>query len=167
MTREQYITLTEATRDALRRFLAALCSGDCSLADDIAQETYIKAYMAIDSVRNPRAFRSWIYRIAYNTFINHKRTQRLFVDTDSLADMPDRDDDGDADFRDIDNERLHDALRRLPPKERTALLLYYMEDYSVKDIAGLLDATCEAVRQHLSRGRKHLKTYLTTSPHRL
>ena len=50
MTREQYISVVESTQRELRRFLVALCCGDAQLADDIAQETLIKAFIARDTL---------------------------------------------------------------------------------------------------------------------
>ena len=52
MTREQFIYHVEATQKAFRRFLVALCCGDTALADDVAQESYIKAYLSCDSFSN-------------------------------------------------------------------------------------------------------------------
>ena len=49
MTRERFISLVKAEQDALRRFLLALCSGDAALADDIAQDSLVRAYMASGS----------------------------------------------------------------------------------------------------------------------
>ena len=73
MTREQFITHVEGTQKAFRRFLVALCCGDTQLADDIAQEAYIKAYLSCDSFNSPDKFNAWIFRIGYNTFIDHRR----------------------------------------------------------------------------------------------
>lgn len=162
MTRVQFISLTEATQKALRRFLVALCCGDSRLADDIAQEAFLKGYMAMDTVKNTASFKPWIYRIAYNTFINYSKTRRHYDSADTLPDIADEEP---ADFYGIDNDQLYAALNRLPDKERTAILLYYMEDYPVKEIARFLNASSEAVRQNLSRGRKHLKAILTSSQH--
>lgn len=54
MTREEFTTHVERGRNALRRFLVALCCGDTSLADDIAQEAYIKAYLSSDGLSDPK-----------------------------------------------------------------------------------------------------------------
>lgn len=66
----------------------------------------------------------------------------------------------DAAFR---YQALYAALERLSDKERTAILLYYLEDYSVKDICDIIEASPETVRQQLSRGRNHLKKMLCTT----
>ncbi len=55
---------------------------------------------------------------------------------------------------------LYMALDKLSPKERTAILLYYMDGYAIKEICEIVDCTESAVKQQLSRGRKQLKTML-------
>lgn len=157
MTREQFISHVDATQKAFRRFLVALCCGDTALADDIAQESYIKAYLACDTFSNLDKFNAWIFKIGYNTFINHKRGERLTVGIDDAKDISAHDS-ADASFSYQD---LYEALDKLPAKERTSVLLFYMQGYSVKEIAGIQETSQDAVRQHLSRGRTHLRGLLT------
>lgn len=158
MTREQFIIQVESGQKAFRRFLTALCCGDSSLADDVAQESYIKAYLSCSGLRDPEKFKAWLYRISYNTFVNHKRRECLSVSYDEASDITSHDT-ADASFRYQD---LYSALNRLPAKERTSVLLFYMEDYSIKEIAEIQEVSQDAVKQHLSRGRKHLRGFLTT-----
>lgn len=157
MTREQFISHVEATQRAFRRFLVALCCGDSALADDVAQEAYIKAYLSCDDFRDSTKFNAWIFRIGYNTFIDHRRAAKSFVDYDQARTIA-ADDDTDASFR---YQALYEALNQLPPKERTSVLLFYMEGYSIKEIADIVEASQGAVRQHLSRGRNHLRNLLS------
>ncbi len=152
MTREQFITEVEGTQGALRRFLVALSCGDSALADDLAQEAYIKAYLSLDALGDASKFRPWIYRIAYNTFLNHRRSAVDFADYEEAKLTPSYDT-ADGGFK---YQALYQALSRLPDKERTSVLLYYMEGYSIKEIAELEHLSVDAVKQHLSRGRKHL-----------
>lgn len=156
MTREQFTSQVEATQGALRRFLIALCCGDAALADDIAQDTYVKAYLALDRFREEAGFGSWIHRIAYNCFVDSGRTRHANVDVAMAADML-SDEQSDSRFR---YQALYAALERLSEKERTAILLYYLEDYSIKEVAEIIGASQEAVKQQLSRGRSHLKGML-------
>ena len=157
MTREQFIANVESTQRAFRRFLLALCGGNGQLADDVAQESYIKAYLASDSLSQSDTFTSWLFRIGYTTFINHKRAEKIFSDYDEALHVK-ADDDADRNFR---YQELYAALNRLSDKERMSVLLFYMENYSIKEIAEIVDASESAVRQHLSRGRQHLRSILT------
>lgn len=156
MTREQFIQQVRIHEKSFRRFLMALCCGDAMLADDLAQESYMKAYVSIATLKDPYSFRSWLFRIAHNTFLSHKRNEKFTVDCDEAIGLS-SESESDASFRFQD---LHQALERLSPKVRTSILLYYMEGYSVREVAGILDTGEDAVRQHLARGRKHLKEIL-------
>ena len=156
MTREQFISHVEGTQKAFRRFLVALCCGDSALADDIAQESYLKAYLSCDGFRDPDKFNAWIFRIGYTTFLNHKRSEKFFTDYDQAKDIASSDT-SDSQFRYQD---LYSALNKIPGKERTSVLLYYMEGYSIKEIAEIVESSQDAVKQHLSRGRNHLRALL-------
>lgn len=158
MTREQFIKHVQTTQKAFRRFLVALCCGDVMLADDIAQESYIKAYLSANAFNNTDKFNAWIYRIGYNTFLNHKRSIKYTVGYDQAINI--------ATPGQTDNsfhyQHLYMALDRLPDNERTSILLFYMEGYSIKEIAGIVGASQDAIKQQLSRGRKHLHDLLKT-----
>lgn len=157
MDRSEFIAYVESNQKALRRFLTALCCGDSALADDIAQETYMKAYMSADGFRGDARFSSWVYRIAYNTFISYRRSIRPHSDVSEAAAVA-SDDSADSGFR---YQPLYAALDRLNERERTAVLLFYIEGYTIKEISAIVDASEDAVKQHLSRARKHLKTLLS------
>lgn len=159
MTREQFISHVEGTQKAFRRFLVALCCGDSALADDVAQETYIKAYLSCDDFSDNAKFKAWIFRIGYNAFIDHKRASKVFVDYDEARTIASNEV-TDASFR---YQALYHALDQLPPKERTSVLLFYMEGYSIKEIADIEEVSQDAVRQHLSRGRTHLRNLLSNT----
>lgn len=156
MTREQFISHVKCNEKPFRRFLVALCCGDTSLADDIAQESYIKAYLSIGSLDNPEKFRFWMFRIGYNTFISHRRSERktLSYEEASEALSPSE---ADNNFR---YQSLHLALSRIPARERSVILLFYMEGYSAQEISRITDTSEANVRQQLTRGRRHLKEIL-------
>lgn len=159
MTREQFISHVEATQKAFRRFLVALCCGDTELADDVAQESYIKAYLSCGSFSNLEKFNAWIFKIGYNTFINHKRGERPTVGYEHTNEIIAHDR-ADSSFAYQD---LYEALSRIPAKERTSILLFYMQGYSIKEIAEIQETTQDAVKQHLSRGRTRLRGLLSTN----
>ena len=156
MTREDFIAQVRSHEKPFRRFLMALCCGDSMLADDIAQESYMKAYLSLAKLENPESFRYWLFRIAHNTFLSHKRAEKPTVEYDAASGIA-SDSESDRSFRYQD---LHQALEKLSVKVRTSILLYYMEGYSVREVAAIIDTGEDAVRQHLARGRKHLKELL-------
>lgn len=157
MTRDEFIRNTESCQRAFRRFLTALCCGDSDEADDIAQESLVKAYLSCDGLKEPAKFKAWLYRIGFNTFFSHRRAVRPTTTLDDApeTEAPERSDNA---FR---YQTLYAALDRIPERERTSILLYYMEGYSVREISGIVEVSEEAVRQHLSRGRSHLRGLLS------
>lgn len=157
MTRDEFIRNTESCQKAFRRFLTALCCGDSDEADDIAQESLVKAYLSCDGLKEPAKFKAWLYRIGFNTFFSHRRAVRP---TTTLDDAPETEatERSDNAFR---YQALYAALDRIPERERTSILLYYMEGYSVREISGIVEVSEEAVRPHLSRGRSHLRGLLS------
>lgn len=149
--------MVSAEQEPLRRFLLSLC-GDPAEADDIAQDALVNAYVASDSFRGESRFGTWLFRIAYNIFIDRQRRRKLPTGPlEEGAGTLAGEDAPDAAFR---HEALHRAIRRLPEKERAALLLFYMEDRPVKEVADILGIPASSVRVYLSRGRQHLKALL-------
>lgn len=154
MTRERFIGLVKVEQEALRRFLLTLCCGNHDDADDLAQETLVKAYLSLDVFRDEGKFKAWLYKIAHNTFISSRRAVAAEVSIDEVADSPDLSLAADRNYR---YQELYAALGQMQPKERSALVLYYMNGYSVKEISRIVDSSEAAVRQQLSRGRDHLR----------
>lgn len=156
MSREDFILKVEETQEALRRFLTALCCGRTDTADDIAQEAYLRAWLSIGSLSRKGAFKAWIFKIAYHEFLRSRASADRYGALQEASEPLARDS---ADSR-FDYEPLHAALSRISPRERSAILLYYLQGYSVKEIASITDTTTETIRQQLSRGRRHLKHLL-------
>lgn len=159
MTREQFISHVESIQGAFRRFLVALCCGDSALADDIAQEALVKAYLASADFSNIEKFNAWIFKIGYNAFLNHRRSVRNTVGYDQISDMTSTES-SDSAFR---YQALYAALDKLNERERTSILLFYMQGYSVKEISDTIGASQDAVKQYLSRGRSHLRGLINSN----
>ena len=156
MTREVFIALVEREQNALRGFLLALCCGNKSDADDLAQDTLVKAYLSSAGYQNKKYFHSWLFRIAYNTFLNHRascRTMETLDDARTFVSTKTADEG-------FDHQDLYLALSILPPKERSAITLYYLNGYDIKEIATITGASVDAVKKQLSRGRDKLKEVL-------
>ena len=156
MTREVFIALVEREQNALRGFLLALCCGNKSDADDLAQDTLVKAYLSSAGYQNKKNFHSWLFKIAYNTFLNHRascRTMETLDDARTFVSTNTAD-------KGFDHQNLYLALSILPPKERSAITLYYLNGYDIKEIATITEASVDAVKKQLSRGRDKLKEVL-------
>ena len=156
MTREVFIAHVEREQEALRGFLLALCCGKKDDADDLAQDALVKAYLSCTGYQDKGKFRSWLFKIAYNTFLNHKASLRCTESIDEARALVSSTK-ADAEF---EHQDLYLALRTLPPKERSSITLYYLNGYNIKEIATITDTSEDAVKKQLSRGRDKLKEKL-------
>ena len=156
MTRDAFIAQVEREQEARRGFLLALCCGKKGDADDLAQDSLVKAYLSSAGYQEKGRFRSWLFKIAYNTFLNHKASCRT-MDTLDEARTLISSQSAESSF---EHQSLYLALRTLPPKERSAITLYYLNGYEIKEIATITDTSEDAVKKQLSRGRDKLKARL-------
>ena len=163
MNRETFISYVEREQEALRGFLLALCCGNKDDADDLAQDALVKAYLSSAGYQDKGKFRSWLFKIAYNTFLNHKASQRTMenIDDPRIQSLP-LGGDGEEPSA-FEHQDLYLALRTLPPKERSAITLFYLNGYNIKEIAKITDASEDAVKKQLSRGRDRLREQLNIS----
>ena len=162
--RRAFGTLVEAYQPQVRRFFLNLTLGDEALSDDLAQETFLKAYLNVRSFRGVAKFSTWLYRIAYNELCSWQRK------TQHEASLPDGlDENFDADYYDASGDRCYSAtdsvdahidvwrsMRVLSDTERTLVTLFYIQDYPLKkimEITGLPEGT---VKSYLSRAKAKL-----------
>ena len=166
MTKEQFIEMIALEQESLRRFLRGLCSGDGFRADDLAQETLLKAYLSFERFEGRSRFSTWLFRIAFNCWYDSQKRAGKESEWLSLEERPPEWPPADAAESEIDRsheyEQLHLAIGNLPLQEQTVILLYYMEEKSIKEIEIITGMPSGTVRSHLSRGRRHLKEYLDT-----
>lgn len=156
MTREVFITHVEREQEALRGFLLALCCGNKAEADDLAQDALVKAYLSSAGYQEKGRFRSWLFKIAHNTFLNHRASLRTTESIDEARLLVS----GMSADSSFEHQDLYLALRTLPPKERAAITLFYLNGHNIKEIAAIIDTSEDAVKKQLSRGRDKLKEQL-------
>ena len=154
MTRAEFIALVKGEQEGLRRFLLALCLGNRDEADDIAQDTLVKAYLSCAGYQDKGKFTAWLYTIAHRTFLDYKKVNRPSEPLENVEQVADRSYEADSGFR---YQELYAALGTLPPKERTAILLFYLQGYSIREISEIIACSEDAVRMQLSRGREQLR----------
>jgi RNA polymerase sigma-70 factor (ECF subfamily) len=132
--------------------------GDGPLSDDLAQETFIKAYLNINAFKGISGFSTWLYRIAYNVFYDSVRAQKHFVDLDEQVV-----DNQHSTFNEFSAEKMdiYQALKLLRREEQTAVLLFYMEDKTQNEIAKIMNCPLGTVKTYLLKGKEKLSVYLT------
>ena len=125
-------------------------------AEDVAQETFIKAYRSLESFRSDGKFSTWVYRITYNAAIDHIRKRRDEVE---LADWDGADDSGTPEQSAIRGEtsrQIHNAMKQLPAQYREALQLFYFAGKKYREVAEIMDLPINTVKTYIHRGKKEL-----------
>jgi RNA polymerase sigma-70 factor (ECF subfamily) len=138
------------------RVLAYRLLGDRGEMDDVLQEAYVKAFLGLPRFRGESALRTWLYRIVYNSCLDHLRRQRPEADLSAefAAVAPDP-----ADVIARRNE-LEKALEALAPIERAAVLLVDGEGLSYEEAAAVVGVAAGTVASRLSRARASLRRSL-------
>ena len=149
--------LVRRHQSSVRGLLRQLTRADAALADDLAQEAFVRAYRNIRSFRGEARFFTWLYRIAYNCFREHARRRKEFlgIDEEQLQ--------SEHDPHIVDPGLRHDlmhALSLLPLHERTAVLLCCQNGLSHNEAARVLDIPLGTVKTNVLRGREKLKRTL-------
>ena len=150
--------LVKKYQSPVRRFFLHQTCGDSELSDDLAQDTFIKAYTNIASFKNLSSFSTWLYRIAYNVFYDYIRSRKEMagLDTTEIDAINSTEQENVGQKMDV-----YQSLKTLKDVERTCITLFYMEDLSIDKIAGITGIPAGTVKSHLSRGKEKLATYLT------
>lgn len=156
--------------DAMYNFALRLTS-DPSDAEDLVQDTIVKAYRFFSSYEKGTNAKAWLFRILKNSYINKYRKQSKQpnqVDYDEVstfyetirAERTDTSDLEDKMFRDLIDDDISQALEEIPEDFRTVVLLCDVEGFTYEEIANMLDVPIGTIRSRLHRGRNLLKAQL-------
>ena len=158
--------LVRRYQSPVRRFFLSQTMGDEQLSDDLAQDTFIKAYTNIASFRGLASFKTWIMRIAYNVFYDHTRKEKVKVNSEKYS----SDDPyvhgvatANSSLSTLNSSLkmdLYAALALLKPDERTCITLQLIDGYDIAGIAKITQMKEGTVKSHLSRGKDKLANYL-------
>lgn len=145
----------------LRAFARGLC-GQTDLADDLVQETAIKALCARDKFAPGTNMKAWTFTILRNTYLNQLRAGKRFVDYDpEMAErtlVEDASQEAGIHLSDMDK-----ALQTLPPERREAVLLVGAGDFSYKEAAAICGVATGTMKSRVARGRAGLHAYFEGS----
>ena len=146
----------------VRGFLRRLCKTD-SIADDLAQDTFVIAFRQLAKFRGSGSFKGWLLRIAYRCFLQNYRqqkqlnkfyeflTQKQSNDADIFMNMPEEK---------LDLER---GLAKLEPIQAAAITLNLSMGYSHAEISLILDIPLGTAKSHISRGMERLRKLMSDS----
>ena len=148
--------LVRKYQSPVRRFFLNQTLGDEQLSDDLAQETFIKAYVNITKFRGMASFSTWLMRIAYNVFYDEVRSRKQTEDVDTSVSAARQTTTASESLK-MD---IYAALALLKPDERTCITLQLIDGYPVDQIAKVTGIPANTVKSHLHRGKEKMANYL-------
>ena len=123
-------------------------------AQDAVQEAIYKSYKNLESLKDKRKFKSWIYKIITNTSFEMLKNKKDYLDIEQENVQEDK--------IDIDtNLILWNAVQGLEQPYRTTITLFYYEDMSIKEISKITGTKIDAIKKQLSRGREKIKEVMS------
>jgi RNA polymerase sigma-70 factor (ECF subfamily) len=143
-------------RPRLHRYCARM-TGSITDGEDVVQDALFRAYRSLETWDDSRPLAPWIFRIAHNQCIDFLRSRGVRVEAEAAVTEPDFVEPGDLIGPAIGPAIEHLVLN-LPPKERACVLLKDVFEYSLEEIAGLVDSTVGGVKAALNRGRSKLES---------
>lgn len=155
--RHAFAALVNRHQSEIRQSLRRLTRGNAALADDLAQETFIRAWRALADFRGEASFRTWLYRIAYRSFLSEVRrneppTEEL-EERHAVAADPNAARDFMADF--------DAAMQQLSAAQRDAVHFSLARGFSHPEIAEIMGLPIGTVKTHVLRGRQKLQELLS------
>lgn len=152
--RPAFEELVRRRQSSIRGLLRSLCR-DAALADDLAQETFLQAWMYLRSLRAPAAFAGWLRKLAINSWRQHLRRAGA---TQKFGEV----EEGDITSTPAATERLdlNSALSALAPNVRLCIVLSYHEGMSHGEIAAATQLPLGTIKSHIARGTARLRDLL-------
>lgn len=134
-------------------------------AQDAVQETFIKVYRSFHSLKEAKALRSWIYRIATNEalrFIERNKTPRLLTESidDSATDIAAADY---TDYTDLEAVKLQKAILSLPPKQQATFNMRYYDEMEYQQIAEAMETTVSTVKVNYHLAKEKIIKYMNSN----
>ena len=148
--------LVRKYQSPVRRFFLNQTLGDEQLSDDLAQETFIKAYVNITKFKGMASFSTWLMRIAYNVFYDEVRSRKVTEDVDTSVSAARQTTTASESLK-MD---IYAALALLKPDERTCITLQLIDGYPIDQIAKVTGIAENTVKSHLHRGKEKMANYL-------
>ena len=157
----QLLALAEKLRPELHRYCARLM-GSVIDGEDVVQDTFTRAFVALDELEETAPLRAWLFRIAHNRALDLLRSRAIHAaePIEAAHEVADTESTDPVEVL-MRREAVETAVSRfveLPTVQRSVVILKDVLDQSLEEIAAMLDLTVNAVKAHLARGRARLKT---------
>lgn len=153
--------LVRRYQSPVRRFFLNQTLGDEQLSDDLAQDTFLKAYLNIGQFKALSSFQTWLMRIAYNVFYDHcRKMSKEKLEMSNINEEMINDHSSLLTSHSSFKMDLYAALALLKPDERTCITLQLIDGYDIQKITEITGIKEGTVKSHLSRGKDKMATYL-------
>jgi RNA polymerase sigma-70 factor (ECF subfamily) len=160
-------------KDRIEGFIRRMVR-DTALAQDLTQETFIRAQKGLKDFRGESSSLTWLFRIANNLCLDHLRKEKsrgLMVDFFEYLDNRDygaaesgKNEESDQQVHLLEQREMSECVQefvdRLPEAYRSVMVLYYLEGFSIEEIAGILGTSSVSTRVRLHRAREELRILL-------
>lgn len=158
--KDAYEQLVLKYQSQLRAFLRTLLNNE-SLADELAQESFISAYQKIHSFRGESSFKTWLFQLAYNIFLQHYRKDKRRVEKDKKRELEEANEF--AQNQDLNSLMdLQTALNQLSDHEKSCFLLIQLEGFSYQEMAQVMQINCNSLKTIVNRTKNKILLYLTS-----
>jgi RNA polymerase sigma-70 factor (ECF subfamily) len=157
--RDAFAEIVRRHQSLVRTLLRRLTCGDAALADDLAQESFLRAYRGLARYRGEAKLSSWLYRVAYNVFLANRARARPEPPLPPQIEAAAATEAG-AD-RALLQHDLERAMAALSPPERAALTLAYRDGASHAEVASILGCPLGTAKTHILRGKEKLQRQLS------
>lgn len=127
------------------------------IADDIAQEAFVRAWQQLSDLRNPEVFGPWLMKITRRCAVDSLKKQQSLKYSDSLDSLAAHEKNGQLDEK---NQHLLETIGKLPKAEQQVIMLRYFGPYNVRDLATAVGRSVGTVTKQLSRAHHRLKKQL-------
>jgi RNA polymerase sigma-70 factor (ECF subfamily) len=163
----QFLALAEKLRPELHRYCARLI-GSVIDGEDVVQDTFARAFVALGELEEGAPMRAWLFRIAHNRALDLLRSRAIHAaePIEAAQELADTEIPDPVEVM-MRREAVETAVSRfaeLPTMQRSVVILKDVLDQSLEEIAAMLDLTVNAVKAHLARGRARLKTINSQAP---
>lgn len=158
--KQKYESLVDALYQDVYRYAFWICKNQ-SVAEDLVQETFLRAWRSLDSLQNENAAKAWLFTILRRENARlYERYRPELVDVDEQPLAESQADEPDAA---MERELLHNAINQLEDEYREPLLLQVVGGFSGKEIAEILDLNSNTVMTRLFRARSQLKEHFSSN----